>query len=85
MVRANHRAHGVTEIAQEMPAVDDMDRARCTLASAVGIHVGPVANNHFHPRVRAQLCGETGGVPIWQQVHHIATLEVNQIIQRGLG
>ena len=39
MVRADRRAHGVTEIAQEMPPVCDMERTPRTLAGAVGIHV----------------------------------------------
>ncbi|WP_042690845.1 hypothetical protein, partial [Azospirillum sp. B506] len=64
MVGADRRAHGVTEIAQEMPTVCDMDRTPRTLAGAVGIHVSPAANNHFHPRVCVQPCDEAGGVPI---------------------
>jgi len=55
-----------------------MDRVRGALPGTVGVDVGAVANNHLYPRVRAQPRRERGGVPIRQQVHHRAALEIHQ-------
>lgn len=43
MLAINDHADGVTEIAQEVPAISDLDRLRNTLTYTVGVSTGPVA------------------------------------------
>lgn len=68
MMATHDGAHGLAEIAQQMPAIGDVDGPGCTASGAVGIDVGPVAGDHLHAGVTAQPFGEGAGVPIGQEI-----------------
>ena len=72
------RRDGVAEVAQQVPAVRDLDRARGAAADAVGVGAGAVAGDDFDARVRLQPPRQRLGPPVGQQVHNAAPLEVHE-------
>jgi hypothetical protein len=78
VVATHDGAHGLTEVAQQVPAIGDVDGPGCTTSGAVSIDVGSVAGDHLHAGVTAQPFGEGAGVPIGQEIDDGAALEVDQ-------
>jgi hypothetical protein len=64
VVRAHDGAHGLAEVAQQVPPVGDPDGPRRALPGAVGVDVGPVAGDHLDAGVVAQPGGEGDGVAV---------------------
>ena len=53
MLAVHKGLNSITEVAQQMPAVRDLNRTRCTLPRTVRVGAGPVACHHLDPGVLA--------------------------------
>jgi hypothetical protein len=78
VVGAHGGAHGLAEVAQQVPAIGDVHGLRRTAPGAVGVDVGPVAGDHLHAGVVAQPGGERAGVAVGQEIDDGVALEVDQ-------
>ncbi len=78
MVTIDNGADGVTEVAQQMPAIRDLDRVWGALAHAIGIRTGPVTCDDLDPGMLAKPHGQGLGLPIGQKVDHGVALEIDQ-------
>jgi hypothetical protein len=78
MVAIDNGADDVTEVAQQMPAICDLDRVWGALAYAIGIRTGPVACDDLDPGMLAKPHGQGLGLPIGQKVDHGVALEIDQ-------
>ena len=56
------------EVVPQVPAVSDLDRARCAVAGAFGIGAGPVAADHPRARVGREPVGQRPGLAAGQHV-----------------
>jgi len=78
MVAVDHGADGIAEVAQQVPAVGDLDRIRRTLAHAVRVGAGSVARDDLDPGVLTKPSGQGFGLPVGQQVQDLVALQVDQ-------
>ena len=78
MLTVDHGADGITEIAQQVPAVGRSDRIRRALAHAIRIGAGPVACDDLDTWMVAQPPGQGLGLPVRQEVDHRVALQVDQ-------
>ncbi len=78
MMAIDDGADGFAEIAQEMPAVRDLDRVGGALAHAVRVGAGPVACDDLDPGMLAKPLGQGFGLPIGQEVDNGVALEIDQ-------
>src|SRR4051794_21922233 len=69
---------GVTAIAQQMPAVEDLGGIRRALGGSVGIGAGAVADNGRDTGMLLQPCRQSVGTAVGQQVDNPAALEIAQ-------
>lgn len=72
------RVDGVAQVAQQMPAIRDLDGIRGALARTVGIGAGPIARDHLYTGVLAQPGGQSLGLAVWQEVNDGVALQVDQ-------
>ena len=69
MVSLGSGMDGIAQVAQQMPAVCDLDGIGCALTDPVGIDAGPVAGDHLDARVglshaaSSRRCGRAAGRP----------------------
>jgi hypothetical protein len=78
VVALGGRVHGVAEVAQQVPAVRDLDRVRRAAAHAVGVGPGAVARDDLDAGVRPEPCRQGLGPAVRQEVHHPAALQVDE-------
>ena len=64
MVAIDNATNGVAEIAQQVPAIRNLDRLRRALADAVCIGTGAIACDHLDARVLSKPCGERLSLPV---------------------
>jgi hypothetical protein len=69
---------GLAEVADEMKAVDDLDRLGCPPANPVGVVVAPIATDDRDRRMSDQPGGDTGGRAVRQQVYDSMRHEIDQ-------
>ena len=55
---------GISEFAEQVPAISDLNNARRTLTNAVGINAGSIARDNLHTWVIAQPSGHGFGVAV---------------------
>jgi hypothetical protein len=68
---------GGTEVAQEMPAVGNLDGAGCPGANALGVGAGPITRDDLHAWVIPEPGRDGQGLAIGQQVDGPVALEVD--------
>jgi hypothetical protein len=71
-------SNGVTQIAQQMPAVSNLNRIRRSLTYAIGIGPSPIARDDLNTRVMSQPLSQAFSLPIRQQVNDRIALQVNK-------
>jgi hypothetical protein len=71
-------SNGITEIAQQVPTVSDLNRVRRPLADTVGVGAGAVARDDLDTGVLAEPGGQRFRLPIRQQVHNLIALQIDQ-------
>jgi hypothetical protein len=64
MVALNRVAQCVADVAQQVPAVGDLDRFGCALGSAVREGAGAIARDDLDTGMRAQPGRERLGLPV---------------------
>lgn len=74
MMPVDHRPQRIAQIAQQMPAVRDLDRRW----RAVGVSPRAVTGDDLDTRVRPEPSGQGLGLPIRQQVDDLVALEIDQ-------
>ena len=75
-VPVEHLPERVTAVAQQVPAVGDLDRLRRPLADAVGVGTGAVAADDLDAGMALEPGRQRLGLPVGQQVDDAAALEV---------
>ena len=76
---ASHCLLGVFgQVVPQMPAIGDLDRVRRARPGALGAVAGPVPADDLRAGMRRQPRLEAGGLPVWQQVDHVAGAHVHQ-------
>jgi len=78
VVIARDRLDGVTEVAQQMPPVRDLDRVGRSLPDAIGVDAGAVARDDLHPRVLLQPRRQAFSSAVGQQVEDPVPLQVDE-------
>ena len=78
VVLVEDRAQRVTAVAQQMPAVRDLDGVRRAPGGSLGIGAGAVADHGGHPGMRLQPRRQRVGAAVGQQVDNPAALEIAQ-------
>jgi len=68
----------ITEVAQQMPPVRDLDSIWRSLPDAVGVNAGAVARDDLHPGVPLQPRRQALGPAVGQQVEDPVLLQVNE-------
>jgi hypothetical protein len=71
-------ANGITEVAQQVPAVSNLNSIGGSLAHAALVDAGAVACNHLDAWVLPQPGGQRFGLPVCQEVHNLVALQVDQ-------
>ena len=66
------------QVVPHMPAIGDLDCARCPVAGALGVRAGPVPADHGRAGMRVQPRLHGGGLPVRQQVDHVTGAHVHQ-------
>ena len=69
--------HGVTEVAEQVPSVGDLDSIRRTLPDPVGIGARPITGDDLHARMLAQPRRDGCGFPIGQEIDDGVRLEIH--------
>lgn len=77
-VPVDKRVHGITEVAQQMPSIRDLDRSRSTLPDPVRVGAGAITRDNFDARMAAQPGRECFSLAIAQQIDHGVALQVDQ-------
>ena len=72
------RLHGIAEIAQQMPAIRNLDGVGCALSGTVGVGAGAIARDEGHARVLPQPHRQGLGLTVGKQIHHAVALQVDQ-------
>ena len=78
MLTIDDGLNGVTEVAQQVPTVSNLNRVRRPLADTVGIGAGTVARDNLDTGVLAKPRSQCFGLPIGQQVHDLIALQIDQ-------
>ncbi len=71
-----HPLQGIGAVAQQMPAVADLECLGRALPDAVGVGAGPVAGHDLDRGMPLQPGGEGAGLPVGQQIDGAMALEV---------
>ena len=69
-------AQRVTEIAQQVPAVGDLDSARSAATGTISVGTGPIAGDDLDTGIALEPCLDAAGMAIRQQVDNLVTLEI---------
>jgi hypothetical protein len=77
-VIAGDPVDGVREVAEQVPAIGDLDRVRCPDAGALGVTAGAVSADDLRAGMSAQPVGEGVRKSIREQVHRLAGVHVDQ-------
>jgi hypothetical protein len=64
MLAIDHCSNGVTEIAQQMPAVSNLNSARCTPADPIRVSSGTIARNDLDARMLTKPVGKRLCLPV---------------------
>ncbi len=78
VLAVNHAADRIAKVAQQVPAIRDLDRVRRTLPHAVRVGAGPVARDNLDARVLTQPPGQGVGLAVGQQVDHRVALQIDE-------
>jgi hypothetical protein len=78
MMLIKEPTQGVTAVAQQMPAVQDLGGIRCASGGSVGIGAGAVTDNGRDTGMLLQPRRQSFGTTVGQQVDNPATLEIAQ-------
>jgi hypothetical protein len=78
MLAVNNGANRITQVAQQVPPVGDLNGIRRPLAGAVCVGAGAIAGNDLNTGMAAQPCGQAFGLSIGQQVDNRIALQINQ-------
>lgn len=68
----------ISEIAEQVPTISDLNNARRALANAVGINAGSITRDNLDTRVIAQPSGHRRGVAVRQEINHLIRLQVHE-------
>jgi hypothetical protein len=67
-----------SEVAEQMPAVGDLDRAWSALADPAGIGAGAITGDDFDAGTIPQPGGDGRGLAVGQQIDHLVRLEIDE-------
>ena len=73
----------IAKIAQQVPAVRDLDRFRRALKDPVCISTGTIACDHLNAGMPAEPIGKRLGLPVWKKIDHLVALEVDKDCPSG--
>ena len=73
-----HAAERITAVAQQMPPVGDLNGLRRSLAGALGVGAGPIADDDLDRRMVLEPRGQGLGRAIGQQVDPAPALEITE-------
>lgn len=66
----------VTEVAEKVPAIGDLDGIRCSLSGSLRIGSGPITSHDFHPGVLIKPSRNRVRPPIRQKIDDAPTFEI---------
>jgi hypothetical protein len=78
VVAVDNSTDCIAKIAQQMPAVRDLDRFRRALTDPVCTGTGTIARDHFNARMLAKPISKGLGLPIWKKINHLIVLKVDK-------
>src|SRR4051812_50106618 len=78
MMVIEHTAERITAVTQQMPPVGDLNGLRRSLAGALGVGAGPIADDDLDRRMVLEPRGQGLGRAIGQQVDAAPALEITQ-------
>ena len=78
MLTLDNSANGVAKIAQQVPAIGDLNSIRRTLAHAISVGSRAVASDHLDTRVLAKPCGQCFCLLVRQEIHNLVALQIHQ-------
>ena len=78
MLAVNHAADRIAEVAQQVPAIRDLDRLRRALPHAVRIGAGPVARDNLDAWVLAQPRGKRVGLTVGPEIDDRVALQIDE-------
>ena len=69
---------GISEIAEQVPSISNLDNAWRVLTNAVSVNAGSIARDNLDPRVVAQPSGDCCRVAVQQEINHLIRLQVHE-------
>jgi hypothetical protein len=78
MVAVNDGANGLTQVAQQVPSVSDLNRIRCPLTRAVRVSSGAIAGNDLNTRMMARPVSQAFSPAIRQKIDNRVAFQINK-------
>ena len=78
MLTVDDSPNGITEVAQQMPTVSNLNRVRRPLANTVGVGAGTVTCDGLNNGVLAKPRGQSVCLSVGQQVNNPIALQIDQ-------
>jgi hypothetical protein len=70
--------NSLSEVAQQVPSVGDLNGRWGALADAIGIGARPIASDNFDARAIAQPICDARGLTVRQEIDHLVCLKVHK-------